>query len=118
MIIQNIRQMVEMMTRDPNPDIKRAAVCAMLWGGNARNIEMVRPHLQSPDIHLRRGAAATLANLTFTYQPRKLSRLQRQLLKFPVEVRKTAAYGFNEIVRSGIKLDLVERSNVDFEKGY
>ena len=83
-----------------DPAIVRSSLTGLLWMGNRDIIDHIYPYLRSSRMDIRRAAAATIAYLTIRYQPDKLLQLQEILLDMPLEVRKSAAYGYYNTIQS------------------
>lgn len=109
---------IESNVKDPNSRIRRSAIAALAWAGEARHIPMLRAYLKSDDRHIQRAAAATIAGLTSSYQPQKIGSLLKSLGDAPPHVRKAAAYGLYEPIRREVALSAVGISDLPCDRTY
>lgn len=118
MVLQHIHTLMEQSVRDPDAHIRRTAVVGLMWGGTGRHIRLFRDRMSSQDLHMQRAAACALAYSILRYAPGKMPRFKESIYGLSEPVRKAAAYGCYEVVRSEVSHTPMERSNIQFEKGY
>ena len=99
-ILPTILMKLNRALKSKDPNIVRSSLTGLLWMGNADMIDQILPYLRFPRMDIRRAAAATIAYLTIRYQPSRLLQLQGILLNMSLEVRKAAAYGYYNSIRS------------------
>lgn len=101
----------------PEKGIHSAAIAAILWVGDVRTIEEVRPFLESDDAYTSRAAALTIAGLTMRYKPSSGLAFREEMEKYPAWVREGAALGYEESiayhVRALIPIDVFVGCDLD-----
>ena len=104
--------------KSKDPAIVRSALTGLLWMGSVKDIDELYPYLKSPHLHIQRASAATIAFLTLKYRPDKFLQLQEILLEMPLQVRKSAAYGYYNIIRAYMVFRAEEHGHRTSELAY